>query len=213
MSRPITHRLLVALLVTGLISCSQPDMTETAQTRFTALESRLLQSENVALEYHVESTGAFLANLNGTLRLHDDHSVTLTAEGLFGNATVQLSLQADQQSMQGGNGAAGFDIDTPANLRPALLIGLTRMGILHNLARLTAAQPPDQADGDVQTWVRATDLSASGDALSFAIVVAGQPSGNATLMLDARGLPAYREQVVNFPGGSMQVTERYQWLD
>lgn len=213
MSRLATTLLIAALYMAGLTACAQQAARDTAAARFSALESTLLQSDELTLRYQVESTGAFTANINGMLRLHADNSVTLNADGLFGDAPVQLTLHANQQTMQGGNGAAGFDSDTPANLRPALLIGLTRMGILHNLARLTAAQPPDQADGDVQAWVEVTDMSASGDALSFAIVVAGQPSGSATLVLADDGMPAHREQVVNFPGGSMQVTERYQWSD
>jgi hypothetical protein len=90
------------------------------------------------------------------------------------------------------------------------------MGILHNLARLTAGAAPDRTDGTVRSWVEAVEpvwydgtpeVGAHG--VSFGIRVAGQTSGRATLCLDAEGGPLGPDQVVEFPGGEMRVRERY----
>lgn len=93
-----------------------------------------------------------------------------------------------------------------------MLIGLTRMGILHNLARLIAEAAPDHADSGVREWATVDDFAADPEdpaALSFAITVAGTPAATARLQLDAAGLPLLRQQTVRFPGGEMRVTERY----
>lgn len=79
------------------------------------------------------------------------------------------------------------------------------MGILNNLARLTGAREPDHADGGVREWVVVDSLPGRGDgALTFDIVVAGQPAGSAALAVDEAGRPTVRHQTVRFPGGEMQ---------
>ena len=97
-------------------------------------------------------------------------------------------------------------------------MGFTRMGILHNLAMLSAGAPPDRADGGVEDWVTLHDLSAMvpegpGDvavAVGFSITVGGAPAGTASLELDGGGLPVLRWQTVRFPDGEMRVLERYR---
>ena len=114
----------------------------------------------------------------------------------------------------------GGDVEeiTDSDLYLRYVIGLTRQGLLHNLAMLTAGRPPDHADGGVAEWVEVVEpqlgppeVFGEGQArpLEFAITVSDQPVGHATLWLDDRGLPIERRQVVNFPEGQMRVTERY----
>lgn len=108
----------------------------------------------------------------------------------------------------------------------AIAIGLVRMGILHNVAVLNGARPPDHADGGVRDWVErreatytraVTELEATRDDLpsppvSMQIVVDGQPAGEATVWIDpSLGLPIERHQVVVFPEGEMRVRESYTW--
>jgi len=52
-----------------------------------------------------------------------------------------------------------FDEPVPPEVREALVIGLTRMGILHNLARLVAGVPPDRASGGVRDWVEGREIA------------------------------------------------------
>lgn len=75
-------------------------------------------------------------------------------------------------------------------------------------------------EGGVREWVQVVDLELGepetiegreARPISFRIVVAGSPSGEATLWVDvATGYPLLREQTVRFESGSMQVTERYE---
>jgi hypothetical protein len=60
--------------------------------------------------------------------------------------------------MEGGNAVRRFHADAPAGLTEALVLGFTRMGILHNLARLTRGAAPDHADGGVREWVEVRDV-------------------------------------------------------
>lgn len=92
------------------------------------------------------------------------------------------------------------------------------MGLLHNLAMLSAGLPADHADGGVAEWVEYVEPKlgpaehhGDGEArpLALQITVSDQPVAHATLWLDDEGLPVEREQVVNFPEGQLRVTERY----
>jgi hypothetical protein len=120
--------------------------------------------------------------------------------------------------MTGGTEQRSFEGDTPDHLRTALVLGLTRMGILHNLARLNGGRPPDHGDGNVREWVVPRDVTWLGvnegndspRGVRFAIEVAGARTAEASLWLDREGWPQRRTQTVRFPGGEMQVTEEYE---
>ncbi len=182
---------------------------------FEALEARLMEGP-VELRYRVTSEGAFAAELEGGLRM-EGRQVELAGEGTFGGAAVSLHLVADADSMEMRSPGGQVTQAVPPHLREALVIGLTRMGILHNLARLSAGHAPDRAGGGVREWVQVREVrldqeeSGAGEIrMHFDIHVNGARTADATLWLDgATGLPLRREQVVRFPTGEMRVVERY----
>jgi hypothetical protein len=138
----------------------------------------------------------------------------LEATGQFAGEPVNVALTADANSLLLRGGTTDSSLQArPAALGDALLIGFVRMGILHNVARLTRANAPDHGEGGVRTWVTLEPLGQREDTLEFDLTVAGQPAGTATLSLDTRGLPVRREQRVAFPEGEMRVTERYLRID
>ncbi len=183
-----------------------------------ALEARLLAAPSVGLQFRVTSSGAFESDLSGELELTPDRTA-LSARGEFGGSPAGLELEQAAGKLTGGNGKTGFDGPAAPATDEALLVGLVRMGILHNLARLAADLPPDHADGGAADWVTLHDPAwgpggpwdgRNARALSFRIRVAGRDSGQATLWLsESDGIPVAREQTVKFPGGEMQVLERY----
>ena len=190
----------------------------------TRLEQTMLELDFV-VRFDVESTGALKSRFVGELRAVGDE-VILSANGKFGDKVVELHLHGDGKTLEGTNGTATIDLPQPAALKEALVVGLTRMGILHNLAVLISARPPDHAEGGVAQWVQADSVVAGAnvgpeqpteevrradpEAMSFGIVVAGAPAGDATLWWDpATKLPVERHQVVNFPDGTMVVRETY----
>ena len=203
------------LLVTLLACNSGPERTATVvadpSVEFTSLEERLLTAQTVRLDYRVTATGAVEAELVGELQIEGE-SIRLTGRGHFAGEPAELRLESDGARYTFGNASGVETADQPAHLREAIVIGLTRMGILHNLARLTGAAPPDHADGGVQDWVTVgsfrADTAVPG-AVSFDLTVSGEPSGTASLEIDESGGPVRRLQTVAFPGGEMQVVESY----
>ena len=180
-------------------------------------EAALLADPAWSLAFKVEADGAFSASLEGELHLLPGDSLELRARGIFGADSVDLRLEAGADRMHWGSGAHEplSGAPRPAHLEEALVVGLTRMGILHNLARLVSGSPPDRADGGVREWVEAVNptwtSTPAGEGIAFGIRVEGQDSGEAVLHLDPECRPAGREQVVRVPGGEMRVRESYQW--
>lgn len=197
-------------------SFAESDTTD-PERFFSDLEDRLLQHPESRIGFRITADGAFTAALEGELFLGDENDVALSSQGTFGPDSVSLSLRVADGRLIGGNGDRSFEEPVPAGLREALVIGLTRMGLLHNLARLVSASPPDRADGNVRDWVRvrevawtAPDSATGGRGVSFDVWVDEQPTADAVLWFDDRGRPVGRDQTVRFPGGEMRVRERYE---
>ncbi len=187
------------------------------ETFFADLEARWLQDPESRIDFRITAEGTFTAALEGELFLGEGNEVALRSEGTFGSDSVSLSLEVAEGQMIGGNNERRFEEPVPAGLREALVIGLTRMGLVHNLARLVSGAPPDQADGTVWAWVqgRAFDWVAQESAggrrgVSFQVWVEEQAAADAVLWLDAGGWPVAREQTVRFPSGEMRVHEAYE---
>jgi hypothetical protein len=182
------------------------------------VEDDFLMAEGTRVVFEVHSEGAFAASLEGHLWLGEGNALVLDAAGTFGGDSVSLWLDAADDPMSWGNAADSHEDARPAGLREAVVIGFVRMGVLHNLARLTSGAPPDHMDGTVRSWVRVaapewvTDDSRAGEAgISFELWVEDQRAGAATVWLDSAGAMVRREQLVEFPGGEMRVSERYRW--
>ncbi len=205
---------LALLMATGTTAAQ-----DSADAAFKALERRLLEAESVSFEFDIRAVGPVPAVLVGNAEIGPKETASLVATGSFAGGEAAIRLESDGRAMTGGNGDAVFQADAPPALRQGLLVGLTRMGLLHNLAVLSAGSPPDRIDGTVTDWVRYSDMtlgpeeSVDGVAalrFSFTVVVSGVPSALAELWVDAAsGLPIRRIQVMNFPQGEMRVLEEY----
>jgi hypothetical protein len=182
------------------------------------LENRLLESRELELGFDVTAEGAIAVELTGSLSIDSAGTVKLDARGTFAGEEVDLRLSSNGSSFEFGRAPNLTSGPAPRHLKGAILMGLTRMGILHNLAMLSAGAPPDRADGGVEEWVTLHDFSALSpagpgevaNAVGFSITVSGAPAGTASLELDGDGLPVLRRQTVLFPEGEMRVLERYR---
>jgi hypothetical protein len=186
--------------------------SEAPEAAFKALEERLLNAREVKLGFHVTAVGAVSADIHGTLEMETGAGIMLQGRGTFAGDGVDLELRADNYQVEFGNRSDRIVTDTPRKLHEAMLIGLTRMGILHNLARLAGNTLPDHAEGGVRDWVLVDSFTVNlqcDAAISFAIIVAGEPSGSAILEIAPAGQPVERHQTVHFPNGEMRVVERY----
>lgn len=201
-----------------------PATTETADPiqTFEALEARLLEGSRRA-EFTLTAKGAVEVSIRGELVLDAD-AIQLRANGTFAGAPTEIQLRTEGDRLKGHSPGGTIDIPRPPHLREAIVVGLTRMGLLHNIAVLHGGRPPDHAEHGVRDWVQVDDLRRDDpvdagfdpapelppDPLSMDITVSGHPAGQATLWLDPdTGLPLQRHQVVQFPEGTMQVRETY----
>lgn len=183
------------------------------------LEDRLLRDTGVRIPFHIVAEGAFAADLEGTLMLAPGNRLWLECRGTFGADRVDAQLLSDGVRIVRTLNGVSEEEGVPSHLRDGVVLGLTRMGLLHNLARLVSGAFPEATDGSAAGWVQAMDpVHAGADpevptavAVGFGIRVGGEPSGDATLWLDpVSDVPLLRRQVVRFPGGEMRVTERYR---
>lgn len=211
----------LALLAAPGCGSEAADTAPTPEERFRDLERRLLAADGLRIESRLVAEGAFEAELQGTLDLAPGGLARSEFIGSFGGRTVELTFVSDGRETFGRNGAEEFRGETGPELAASFIVGMTRMGLLHNQARLVGGSPPDHAGGGVEEWVVVGDFAAHGapdapdapdasGAIRFAIRVAGEPAGEATLWLDPRtGLPTRREQTVVFGEQEMRVTETY----
>lgn len=209
----------VPLLLVLLPACSPGESGSTAEGpagEFETVEERLMEASTSRVDFTITATGAVEVGLEGSLLLAEGGRARLEARGTFGGDEVDLLLVSDGERMRMTNGTDTTETATPPALREALVIGLTRMGVLHNLARLTGPAPPDHSDGDVRDWVEAVDFrTEERGSLGFDIRVSGERTASARLFLaPGTGLPGERRQTVEFtdPEGGvlpMEVTELY----
>lgn len=204
---------------TALAACTRPGASDDdapivavpadPEARMAWLEERLTTADSIVVDFRVTSSGAFTADISGRFSMGPSGITAIDGIGMFGGQPVDLTFVSDGAEMTFANGENATTAEHPAALREAILIGLTRMGILHNLARLTLVAPPDHGEGGVREWVVTGPYRADSTGLGFDITVAGQPAGGASLEIDDSGAPVVRYQRVAFPSGEMLVTERY----
>ena len=218
---PICGAALLVLTTTGCVGDSYPPPVDLEPAEyFRLLEQRLLDARSISIESLITSKGAVKARLEGHLKMKEGNVVDLQHSGSFLGLAVDLRIDSDGARMQGGSRSGTFDTDTPAALNEAIVIGITRMGLLHNLARLAVGGAPEHTDGTIREWVQATELDAgevekhetvSVRPLTFAVVVDGRRTAEGTLYVNIEtGLPLRREQKVLFGEVAMNVTEIYR---
>lgn len=189
-------------------------------------ERTLLTANGLTAAFELDSKGENPSHFAGTLELISGQALRVTAEGHFKSEAVHVEL--DSRDPDGTNRATtkgptvSSHRDPPAaQLREALAITLVRMGLLHNLVKLTLDAPIEKAEGGVQDWVKALEpkdgASEAVDGepcrrVDFELHVQGTRMGEASLCIaDQTGLPLQRNLTVHFPAGDMQVTESYKW--
>jgi len=177
--------------------------------QFSELENRYLQANAVSMNFRVTASGAVEADIEGSLRKSSSGSIQLSAAGTFAGQAIDIIAEQGTQDLKFGTAGALKTVEHQAGLWEALIIGFTRMGVLHNIANLSAGAMPDHAQGGVASWVVVNNVQREGQAYEFNITVADMPAGSALLSMDDKDDPTRREQVVAFPSGEMRVVEAY----
>lgn len=205
------------LLSSPVLASAQGD---DPQALMAQLEARLLAARRVTIDAVIEARGAVAVQLAGRTELRDRNRASLAYAGAFGGQAAELVLQSDGRYVRLRNGGDEGWERTARELNRALVLGWTRMGQLHNLARLAGVQGPDHARGGVDPWVtldafRPVTYALAGEhaglmSFGFDVVVEGDVRARARLWLDPdTGVPRARHVTVRFADGEMQVVERY----
>jgi hypothetical protein len=164
-----------------------------AESSFAAMERRLLSG---LLQLQVTSHAEGAVRADATTEVSIGPAVRLHARGTF----------------DGKPFAHDFDEPSTPALRDAVVLGMTRNGLLHNLSNLAQGNGIDHADGGARDWITAEKFRRVKGGVSYVILLGGKDFGFATLLIDAKTkLPRKRTQVVHFPDGDMRVTETYRF--
>lgn len=222
----MSARLLAAglLLASAVASAQDADGLADGPSVIAHLEQRLLAARRVVIEATIESTGVIPATLRGRSEVLERNRARAAYAGSFAGRVADLALHADGIQAHLKSGAQGRTEPVGRDANRALLLGLTRMGLLHNIARLTSLSGADHAHGGLEQWVwldsfRPVTFAQGGElegmmSFGFDVLVAGTPSASARLWIDpATGLPRRRQQVVRFPQGELTVVETYTRFD
>lgn len=182
------------------------------QEQFEIAEANVLKN-GLKTSYRAISTGAYEINLSGEVDLVPGKKLNWTSSGNFGARPIDFELTADSDSVFYESQAETTAWVRPDFLDEAVIKGLFRMGIMHNLAVLSGGKLPDHSDSDsIDVWL-STDFSAypqPSDTLIFNVLVNGNPTAKAELVLDDKNRPLYRWQHVEM-GGGMTVEERFEY--
>ncbi len=181
-------------------------------TRFDQLESDLLAAEDFRLVFSIRGEGLIESDLRGDYRRGPDHRRSLNVAGSFAGDEVRLALLVEDPGLlilEANEDRR--EVPMPAFLDEALLLGLTRMGLLHNIARLTGRLEPEGARGGFREAAACLCFEERG-ALDLALKIfwGGDFVADAELRFDADGRPRERIQTVHFPAGEMRVVETYE---
>jgi len=219
----VVPALAVAALALSSVSCaSSKEGPREAKKDFAALEKRLLEAPVVHSTSHLVAEGAVTANVVCVHTLARDGHSLIKIQGTLSGKAVDMTFVADGGTMTVTGSEGQRELAEPADLRGGLLLGLTRMGWLHNVAMLAAGGWPDATDGKIDDFVRAVDVMTGDEyeeeedgrakrALTFGIEVKGQSVATAVLWIDCEsGVPIERWQRVRMPGGEMRVVETYE---
>lgn len=186
-------------------------MTDPAEG-YDRLEEVLLAADEVAIDFHIESTGLLVVALDGSLAIDPRSGTRFVASGSFGGQPVELAVAStrDGGAVVTANGTSRQFPDMP-RLNEAILIGLTRMGFLHNIARMTGLVPPDGARGGFAARSSALCFeSVDDDTFAFKLFSEGRYAADVIIDLGRDGRPIRRQQTVHFEAGDMGVVEIYR---
>jgi hypothetical protein len=207
------------LLMTASLVASDPR----AEAMFRELEDKLLNEKSLRFKFKLTSEGLANSSLRGQLRLKSGNRVEIDVSGTFQSQTVSTRFESDGKEMRWSIADRKFDLETPKALNEAILIGFTRMGLLHNVAALLRGEPPDHADGTVEDWVVASDFlfaapdpssKIRGRSIRFQVSVEGKAVADANYWISSlTRLPVERRQTVHLNSGDMKIVETYEFPD
>jgi hypothetical protein len=230
----ISRRLTVLFLLLVLFAPAIfADDYKSPEKVLSAMEANLMKIKNRKVKFRTEATGALTGAFEGEIVFKKNNVMEYRTSGKFGGKDYKLFLSCDDAKLRGGSEDKPFEIDAPPGLRSGILIGMSRMGLMHNISRLISNKPPDRIDGTVFKWLTAQEpkftkdhdpdtpqagaqLKQNNKKLIVVFYKLGvednKNAGDVELWIDTKSnLPTYRLITVHFPKGDMIVSEKYEW--
>ncbi|MCA1828071.1 MAG: hypothetical protein ABR567_02600 [Myxococcales bacterium] len=164
-----------------------------AQSLFQTMERKLLSAMPLQLEVRSHAEGAVRADATSDVSVGP--ATRVHAKGAF----MGTPFERD------------FDERTTPDLRDGLVIGLSRMGLLHNVVNLSQGNGIDHASGGAREWLEPVNFRRVKGGVAYRLRVNGKETSAVTLLIDSKQRPKKRTMVVHFPGGDMRVTETYRF--
>jgi hypothetical protein len=190
-----------------------PRGTPAGTDRLRALEDKLERARTVRIHGRLRSRGLITTDFSGILALGSENRARLELKGEMQGKPAEARLVSDGRTLV-IRGETRIEKPTPVGLDAALIIGLTRLGLLHNVVRIAAGETPDHADGTVRKWLTVGDVSTTpsggGERLAWTISMNGERVGEANLWLDGKtGLPLRKLVLAHTPAGEFLAEESY----
>lgn len=190
-----------------------------------AVESTLLAAQSVRCFTEIVAEGALAADLRCEHQLAPDGRARVRVKGAIGGRAVDVVFASDGQRMGlsgAGAGQAG-EVEAAEDLFAGMVLGLARMGWMHNVSRFAGGGLPEGVDGGVRGWVEARNVRFGDEfalngvparPLMFDVEVDGAIRAQAVLWVAlGNGLPLMRLQRVQLSDGEMRVSEFYEKLE
>ena len=209
-----------ALLACGGARGQEAPLPEEPDQLVKKLEARLIAARHVAIEATVQAEGLVSGKLAGRSEWQERNRASANYRGQLGGKAAELKLASDGRVLE-LRGSEQVRREAPGKeSNRAELVGFVRMGLVHNLVRLSSAQAPEHGAGGLEDWLvldafRPMTYAQDGDlqgAMSFGydLLVADAVVGSVRLWLDpATGLPRRRLVIIASPQGESRVTEDY----
>jgi hypothetical protein len=148
--------------------------------------------------------------LQGKTVSHAEGSVKVDVE-------ATLTVGSDTKISYKGN-VMGRDVDktwenpTTPDLRDAILLGITRMGLTHNLVLFTSDRPPANVEGHIRQALTPHDFAkASGGGIAYKLRADNREMGEGVIKFNSKThLPMSRKFTFHLDNGDMRVSESYQ---
>lgn len=205
------RQFLSLFLVAILVGCASAPAQD-PEDAYTAMEQRLLSASSVSFDFQVTAEGVIQGSFSGNASVSSDGALTIRSEGIFIERDLVMELVTDADSVRMNTSEMSDVVERPADTFNAVVVGLTRMGLMHNLAALSTVSPPDHGDGGILEWVTVSNFETGEvgeySGVAFDVFVEGDRTSGVVLAI-VDGLPVERRQVVPFPGDQMVVTEKY----
>jgi hypothetical protein len=167
----------------------------TAPPSLDAIEARLLGEQVIVIGFSIRSEGTVTSKVEGDLTVTADNRARWRFSGSVAGKPVSID-----KTLGAGDGE---------HLTEAIVLGWTRMGLLHNIYLLAHGGAIEHAGGGFADFVATKPTASDATSVSVDLVVAGEPMGTAHLEVDSLALPRLRHQTVRFPEGEMKVVEQY----